>query len=387
MHHDPTLLLELGIVVFGLGLLARLANKISLSPIPLYLIAGLGFGTGGFLPLEQAGDFIGVSAQIGVVLLLLLLGLEYTADELFTNLRSSALGGLVDFVLNFTPGFIVGLILGWSPVTAGVLGGVVYVSSSGVIAKTLSDLGRLGNRETPTILSILVLEDLAMALYLPVITGLLIGGSVGTVLKLVTLAIITVVAILFVALRYGRYISRAINSENSEVLLLLILGLSLIIGGFAEKLHVSAGVGAFLVGIALSGQVAHGAREILSPLRDLFAAVFFVYFGLQTDPSKIPDVFFIALGLVIVTGATKITTGWFVAKRAGLGKRGRMRAGVSLIARGEFSIVIAGFAVAQGVEPELAPLAATYVMMMAILGPILARWEGGRPKWLKKAPA
>ena len=377
-------LIELGAVVLTLGLLARLAHRFGLSPIPLYLLAGLAFGQGGLLPLVQTEDFIEIAAEIGVILLLLMLGLEYSAEELVSSLKTSKPAGVFDFVANFTPGFVAGLILGWEPIEAVVLGGVTYVSSSGVIAKTLGDLGRLGNRETPTILSILVLEDLTMALYLPIVTGLLVGGGITNTITLVAIALFAVVVILLSALRFGGQLSRLIGTPNDEVLLLLVMGMALVVAGISEELHVSAGVGAFLVGIAVSGPVAHGARQLLSPLRDLFAAVFFVFFGLRTDPTEIPDVIVIAILLAIVTSFTKYATGYWAAKRAGIAKRGRVRAGLSLIARGEFSIVIAGLAVSAGKEPRLAAVAAAYVLILAIAGPILSRYNGGK---VKKPPA
>src|ERR671937_2636811 len=175
--HEAILLLELGGVILGLGVLGRLAGRLGLSPIPLYLLAGLAFGEGGLLPLVTATEFIRAGAEIGVILLLLLLGIEYSAEELTGSLRRSAPAGLVDLALNLTPGLAAGLLLGWGPAAALVLGGVTYVSSSGIAAKLLADLGRLGNRETPVVLSLLVMEDLAMAAYLPVLTGLLAGGS------------------------------------------------------------------------------------------------------------------------------------------------------------------------------------------------------------------
>src|ERR671930_1081115 len=175
--HGAELLLELGGVILGLGVLGRVAGRLGLSPIPLYLLAGLAFGKGGLLPLVTASEFIQPAAEIGVILLLLLLGIEYSAGELVAGLRRSRAAGLVDLGLNFTPGLAAGLLLGWSPLAAVVLGGGTYVSSSGIAAKLLAELGRLGNRETPTVLSILVMEDLAMAAYLPVVTGLLVGGG------------------------------------------------------------------------------------------------------------------------------------------------------------------------------------------------------------------
>jgi len=371
--HGATLLLELGGVILGLGILGRLAGRLGLSAIPLYLLAGLAFGEGGLLPLVTAQEFIEVGAEIGVILLLLLLGLEYSADELVGNLRATAPAGLVDLALNFTPGVLAGLLLGWSPLAAVVLGGVTYVTSSGIVAKVLGDLGRLGNRETPVVLSILVIEDLAMAVYLPLVTGLLIGGSLLAAALPVGVALATVGTVLVLAVRYGPAISRLVFSPNDEALLLLILGLALVVAGLAQGLQVSAAVGAFLVGIALSGPAADAAHALLTPLRDLFAAVFFVFFGLRTDPGTIPAVALAAVTLALVTAATKVATGWWAARRAGIATRGRWRAGAALVARGEFSIVIAGLAVSAGREPTLGPLAATYVLVLAVLGPLLAR--------------
>lgn len=374
MHSSALFLIEFGAIILGLGLLGRLAGRFRLSPIPLYLLAGLAFGEGGLLPLGASEEFVTVGAEIGVILLLLMLGLEYTATDLVTNLRSQYRAGLVDAALNALPGAAMALLLGWGPVAAVVLAGVTWVSSSGVIAKVLGDLGRLGNRETPVVLSVLVLEDLAMAVCLPIITALLAGA--GLAAGSVTLAIALVAAglVLFLALRYGRLISRFVSSDDPEKFLLVVLGLTLLVAGIAQQLQVSAAVGAFLVGIALSGEVAEGAHNLLSPLRDLFAAVFFVFFGLHTDPVSIPPVILPALALAVVTTATKIATGYWAAMRAGLSEKGRWRAGGTLVARGEFSIVIAGLAVTSGIEPALGPLATAYVLVMVIVGPLTARY-------------
>jgi len=368
------LLLELGAVVFALGALGRVAGRIGLSPIPLYLLAGLAFGEGGLVPLATSEDFIRAGAEIGVVLLLLTLGLEYTAAELVGNLRRHAPSGLVDLALNATPGAVAGLLLGWGATGALVLAGVTYISSSGIAAKLLVDLGRIGNRETPAVLSVLVLEDLVMALYLPILTGVLAGAGLLGASGRVLLAVGAVGLILLLALRYGHLVSRLVFSPNDEVLLLRVLGAALLVAGIAERIGISSAVGAFLLGIAVSGPAADSARAVLTPLRDLFAAVFFVFFGLQTDPASIPPVLGVALALGTVTLLTKVFTGWWAARRAGIGTLGRIRAGAVLVARGEFSIVIAGLAVAAGAEAALGPLAATYVLLMAVVGPVATRF-------------
>ncbi len=373
MHSTTILLIEVGALLFALGMLGRLGRRIGLSPIPLYLLAGLAFGQGGLLPLSASEEFIEVGAEIGVILLLVMLGLEYSASELVGNLRASAPAGVIDMLLNALPGAGFAFLLGWGWEAAVVLAGITWVSSSGVIAKVLGDLGRLGNRETPVILSVLVIEDLAMAFYLPLVTAILAGVGLIGGLEALAVAVITVVAVLVVAIRYGGAISSFMSVRDPEALLLSVLGLTLFVAGVAAELKVSAAVGAFLVGIALSGPVAHHATEMLSPLRDLFAAVFFVFFGLSTDPADVPPVLLPALGLALLTMATKVLTGYLGARRVGIALPGRIRAGLALMPRGEFSVVIAGLAVASGVEPELAPLATAYVLITVVTGPLLAR--------------
>jgi K+/H+ antiporter YhaU regulatory subunit KhtT len=197
----------------------------------------------------------------------------------------------------------------------------------------------------------------------------LIGGGIA-----LCIAVFTVVLVLVVAIRYGGAISAMFSPRDPEALLLGVLGLTLLVAGASARLGVSAAVGAFLVGIALSGPVAHHATEMLSPLRDLFAAVFFVFFGLATNPSDMPPVLLPALALAVVTMATKVVTGYLAARRVGIAVPGRWRAGFGLMPRGEFSIVIAGLAVtSSGIEPRLAPLATAYVLITVVAGPLLAR--------------
>jgi CPA2 family monovalent cation:H+ antiporter-2 len=383
VHGTTLLLIEVGALLLVLSLIGRLANRIGISPIPLYLVAGLLVGTGGLIPLHESTEFLEVGSQIGVILLLVMLGLEYSPTELIASLKQSRMAGLLDGLLNAVPGAAFALLLGWGPIAALALAGITWVSSSGVVAKILRDLGRLGNRETPVVLSILVMEDLAMAFYLPVLSAIVIGEALLAAATTVAVAVAAVLLILIIALRFGKQISRIFSVHHLESLLLGVLGLTMLVAGLAEQLNVSAAVGAFLVGIAISGQVAAEAEHVLSPLRDLFAAVFFVFFGLSTDPADMLPVLLPAAILAIVTIATKTLTGWLAARRAGIGVPGRWRAGLVLVPRGEFSIVIAGLAVGAGVEPKLAPLATAYVLITVIAGPLLARVPDAG--WFKKA--
>ena len=372
MNNDPSLLfIELGCAIVGLAIVARIANKLGFSAIPLYLIAGLAFGNGGFTPLHLSENFVHIGAEIGVLLLLFMLGLEYTGQELAANLRKGFPSGIADLVLNFSPGLAAGLLLGWKPLPAVLLAGVTYISSSGIVAKVLGELGRLSNQETPSILTVLVLEYLAMAVYLPTVAALLAGGGASTVAISVTVAIAVVLVVLFVAVRYGRSLSRLAAHESDEIILLSVLGTVLLVAGIAQRLQASAAIGAFLVGIAVSGPIAEQSHRLFAPLRDLFAATFFFFFGLEIDPGTLPKALPIAVALALITSLTKVLAGYWAARSSVSDRRARLRAGTALVARGEFSIVIAGLGT--GIEPQLGPLSAAYVLITAVVGPILAR--------------
>ncbi len=369
----PLAFVEIGAVAVALAVLARVASRLGITAIPFYLLAGLAVGDGGIAPLDVSADFISLAAEIGVLLLLFTLGLEYTGDELRHGLRTGAGPGLTDAVVNFTPGFLAGLLLGWETTTAILLGGVTWISSSGVVSKVLTDLDRLGNRETPSILNLLVIEDLAMAVYLPVVAALVADNDLDATVVTVVIALAAVAVVLWSAIRWGDRLSALLAPGSDEALLLAVFGLTLLVAGLAEQLQVSAAIGAFLVGLALSGTVQERAAELVQPLRDLFAATFFLFFSFQVRPADLVDVALPALALGIVTAAGKLVSGWVAGRSIGVGGPGRLRAGTALIARGEFSIVIASLGAATVDGEDLGALAAGYVLVTAVVGPLAAK--------------
>ena len=371
--------IEIGAVALVLAVLARLAGRLGITAIPFYLLAGLAVGRGGLAPLDVSADFISLAAEIGVLLLLLTLGLAYTGDELRQGLRGGAVPGAVDAAVNFLPGFAAALLLGWDSTTAVLLGGVCWISSSGVIAKVLGDLDRLGNRETPAILNLLVMEDLAMAAYLPVVAALVAGQDARATVATVAVALAAVAFILTVALRWGHRLSDLLAPGSDEALLLAVFGLTLLVGGMAQRVQVSAAIGAFLVGLALSGPVQARAGALVEPLRDLFAATFFLFFSFQIEPESLVDVIVPAAALATVTAGGKLVSGWVAAARMGVGARGSLRAGAALIARGEFSVVIASLGVGTDHGDALGALAAAYVLLTAIAGPLAAKYVDRLP--------
>jgi CPA2 family monovalent cation:H+ antiporter-2 len=244
------------------------------------------------------------------------------------------------------------------------------------VSKVLSDLDRLGNRETPSILNLLVIEDLAMAVFLPLAAALATGRDAASTAVTVAIALLAVVAILTIALRFGERLSALLEPGSNESLLLAVFGLTLLVAGLAQQLEVSAAIGAFLVGLALSGPVQHRTGALIEPLRDLFAAVFFLFFGFQIRPGDLLGALIPALVLLVLGIGGKHLSGWVAAARVGVARPGRLRAGATLIARGEFSIVIASLGATLADGADLAAVAAAFVLLTAIVGPIGAKRSG-----------
>jgi monovalent cation:H+ antiporter-2, CPA2 family len=304
-------------------------------------------------------------------LLLLTLGLEFSVSEFAVTLRRHVPSAAVDLVVNSIPGAVAGWLLGLDGIGILTLAGITYVSSSGIVARLLVDLRRLANRETPAVLSVLVLEDFAMAAYLPVLAVLATGGTWWQAVLGVSLAVGGILLAFVASLRWGRPLGRLISHPDDELLMLRVLGFTLIVAALAELVHASAAVGAFLVGLALSGPVAERTRVVLSPLRDLFAAAFFLAIGFSVGPDALLPLLPLALVLAVFSVVGKVAAGWFAAARDGVGIRGRLRAGTVLIAHGEFSLIILGLVGAQ--EGPLGAVVVGYVLILAVLGPILTR--------------
>ena len=369
---DGLVLGELGSVLIGLGIAALIATRIRLSVVPIFLLAGLFFGEGGIVALDVSDDFLDLGAQWGAILLLLLLGLEYSAQELFDSVKARRSLGFIDIVLNFLPGFAIGFLLGWGAPGALALGGITYVSSSGIASQFIKDSRLEGNESTKRAVSVLVIEDLVLAPYLPVLSAIL--ASLGVLSGLISISIalvITGVALLIGA--RGFHIPHApLIMGDSATLLLTVFGSALVASGVATYFGFSGAVAAFLVGLLLTGDVAIVARVRLAPLRDIFAAIFFLFFGLSTDPADIPGVLIPALVLTFLGVGSKYFTAWWAVKDLSE-KNAQWRAAALLIPRGEFSIVIAGLAATSAFAVELQALTLTYVILTTLVSSIIIR--------------
>ncbi|MDI3388551.1 cation:proton antiporter [Streptomyces sp. B-S-A8] len=357
------------------AVLARLGGRIGLPTIPLFILAGILLGphTPGVVLLSDPHDLEMLSA-LGLVLLLFYLGLEFHLDDLKAGGRKMALAGGAYLVLNVGAGLGFGFALGWGTSEALVLAGVLGISSSAIVTKVLVDTGRLGNPETKPILGIIVVEDVFLALYLaalqPILSGadslasaLMDGGKAFGFLLLLALAA-----------RFGtRVVGRFINTRDDELLVISFLGAAVFVAGVSEWFGVADAIGAFMVGLML-GSTTSGERilKLVHPLRDAFGAIFFFAFGLSIDPGDLPTVLWPVLAAVVLTLVMNILAGLAAAKVYDFGPGPAANISTTLLARGEFALILATMAAAAGLDERLSPFIAGYVLLLAVLGPLAA---------------
>jgi len=365
-------LAEIGALLLGLGVLAFVAARVRFSVVPIYLAVGLVVGQGGLGLIGLSEDFLDLGAQIGAILLLLLLGLEHSAPDLAKAFKERKSAGFFDVAANFLPGAALALVLGWGPLAALALGGISYVSSSGIASELIRESGWRRSELSKRIVTVLVFEDLALAPYLPLLSSLVLGLSAFAGLISVSIALMITGVILIISYRGKVQWSRILNPEVPSALLLTIFGSALLAAGVADLSGFSGAVAAFLVGLLLTGEVANTVRGRLGSLRDLFAAIFFLFFGLSTDFAELVAVLPAVTALVIVGVAGKFAVGWWITKDMH-DKTMWMRAGAFLTPRGEFSMVIAALAAPAVVSVSLQAVTLSYIFITAVIGSVVIR--------------
>ncbi|MEW2060965.1 cation:proton antiporter [Streptomyces sp. NPDC007002] len=365
------------------AVLARLGGRIGLPTIPLFILAGILLGphTPGYTLLSNPHDLEMLSA-LGLVLLLFYLGLEFHLDDLRTGGRKMAVAGGTYLALNVGAGLLFGFALGWGTSEALVLAGVLGISSSAIVTKILVDLGRIGHPETRPILGIIVVEDVFLALYLAALQPILSGADSLSAALVDGGKAFGFLLLLALAARFGtKIVGRLMNTEDDELLVISFLGAAVFVAGVSEMFGVADAIGAFMVGLML-GSTSSGdrIRRLVHPLRDAFGAIFFFAFGLSIDPGDLPSVLWPVLVAVVLTLAMNIAAGLAAAKVYSFGAQATSNIATTLVARGEFALILATMAAAAGLDERLSPFIAGYVLLLAVLAPLAA----GRSHWLAR---
>jgi len=388
----PDLLLQAGVVFVVLAIGGALASRLGQSVIPAYLVAGVLVGPnvptllGYEFVLVESREFVDLLAELGIVFLLFFIGLEFNLERLAAA-RDRVLGaGVIDLVVNGGVGFVLGVLLGFSVVEALFLAGIVYISSSAIITKSLIDMGWIADPESEAILGVLVFEDIVVAVYLAVVAAVAVGASGGgggtADLALSVGRSLAVLAVLVALAAYGTpLLNRLLDTRSDEQLLIRVVAAAAGVGGLALAFGVSEAVAAFFLGAAFGAtEHVHRIERVITSERDLYAAVFFLSIGIETNPALIAGVAVPLAALVVVTTASKLLSGYYGGRAYGLSERRSTRVALALVARGEFSLVIAALATRPDIAlPQgetIVALAVGYVLVMGLLGTVLMRYSG-----------
>jgi CPA2 family monovalent cation:H+ antiporter-2 len=360
------------VLAWGLG---RLGKLIGLPAIPVYMLVGLlASPYTGWFPLDLEGDYIGLIAVMGLVLLLFNLGLEFDQDEFFGNAGKLLVSGGTYILVNMAVGLGFGFLVGWGTPEALIIAGITATSSSAIVTKLLIELGRLTNRETPMILGITVVEDVFIAIYLAIV-GVVLSGETELWPVVGRLALsFTFIVVMFAVARFGgRVVSRLMRTKDDELFTILFFGLAVLFGGIGELLGVTDAIGAFLIGLVLGATRFRNRIETIAvPLRDVFGAFFFLNFGLALDASAFGGVLVPVLAAVLMTVVLNIVAGQVVARLNGLGAQEGINTTVILQNRGEFALILATLSLSAGLDERIQPFAGLYVLILSIGGPMLA---------------
>jgi K+:H+ antiporter subunit KhtU len=368
-------LLALGGAFLAAGLLARFGRRIGLPTIPFFILAGIVTGphTPGLVLLEHPEE-LGLFAAVGLILLLFHLGLEFSIEDLTKGGRPLLVAGLSYIALNVGGGLLFGLALGWGTAEAFVIAGAVGISSSAIVTKLLVELKRLANPETKLILGIIVVEDVFLALYLAILQPIVAGSdNLADSVFLFGRAFAFLLTLALVARFGARWVGRLIHANDDELLTVLFVGVAITVAGLAEELGVSDAIGAFMAGLMVAGtKLRQRVERLVLPLRDAFAAVFFFAFGLTIDPASVGAVAVQVLAAVALSLALNVGAGLLAARLYRFGPQSAANVGLTILGRGEFSLILATLATAAGLDTRIGPFIALYVLTLAIVGPLLA---------------
>ncbi|TMV45981.1 cation:proton antiporter [Paenibacillus mesophilus] len=376
------LVLEIGLAVVLIAVAGLLSAKLKFSVIPFYILVGMAvgphapkWGVFDFRFIESA-PLIEFMGRLGVLFLLFYLGLEFSVGRLIKSGRSIAVGGTIYIAINFTLGLLFALLAGMPFKEMLVIAGITTISSSAIVAKVLVDLKRTANPETEMILGIIMFEDVFLAVYISILSGLVLSGS--TSFAGVALSALVALGFMLAVLVIGRkavpLLNKVLDIRSNELFLLVIFGGLMVVAGFSETIHVAEAIGALLVGLVLA-ETDHMKRieHMILPFRDFFGAMFFFSFGLTIDPTTLGGAVWLSLGAVAITLIGNFVAGMLAGRSAGLSPKASVNIGLTIVSRGEFSIVMANLGKAGGLLAILQPFAALYVLILAILGPLLTK--------------
>lgn len=365
MLNNFPILLGAGTVLLGIFVLGFIGFRTRFPNVILYIL--LGVSLAGLL---EHSEILLFSSEVAIVLLFFLLGLEFSTKRLGGIAKKIWASGLLDVFLSLVVSTVIALGFGLDWFTAFLIGGITYATSSSITAKLLDDKGRMANSETEYILGILIFEDLVA----PIVVAVLIALSSGDAFTGTDFVVLLgkIIGMMIVAVVLGKTLFRhfeefLLRIDDEDFKIALLVGIATAYGGLALYLGLSEVLGAFLAGVMLAeiGKIER-IEGTITPVKNLLLPTFFIYFGTTiTLGEGVPMPILLAV-LVIWSIIAKILVGIVGGKLYGLSSRVSLRAGLSLCARGEFSVVIAGIAVG-----SIKIFSGVYIVIAAFIGMVL----------------
>ena len=373
------LIFEVGLALVLIAAAGLLSAKLRFSVVPFYILVGMAVGPHAMKIWHMDFRFIEshFMGRIGILFLLFYLGLEFSVGRLVKSGRSIAVGGSIYIGINFTLGLIFGFASGFPVAEALVIAGITTISSSAIVAKVLVDLKRTANPETEMILGIIMFEDVFLAVYISILSGLVLSdsSSIGGVMMSALIALGFMLIVIILGRKATPLLNKLLKIRSNEIFSLVVFGALFLVAGFSETIHVAEAIGALLVGLVLA-ETEHAKRieHLILPFRDFFGAIFFFSFGLSIDPLSLGgDAVWLALIAVALTLFGNFLAGMLAGRSAGLSPKASANIGLTIVSRGEFSIILANMGKAGGLMAMIQPFAALYVLILAILGPLLTK--------------
>ncbi len=388
--HLPNLISDLAVILAVASVVTLIFRSLNQPLVLGYLIAGVIVG-------PHTGDFPSVTdipnirawGELGVVFLMFSLGLEFSFRKLARLGLASSVTAIVEIACMLPIGYMVGAYLGWTQMDRIFLGAMLAISSTTIIIKALRDLNLSTKRFAEIVFGVPIVEDLGAVLLLVGLSSIAISQTVsGLALlaaagKLVLVAGTWFIAGYFIVPRFVRFVGRR---GTSETLTVVSVGLCLLLVVIADRFGYSAALGAFIVGSILAETAeVHRIEKQIEPLRDLFAAVFFVSVGMQLDPQTLAghgrEIFWITLATI----GGKLLTTTIGALLSGQRLGTAIQVGFSLAQVGEFSFIIGGLGTSLGViSRSVFPIIVVVSIITTFTTPYLIRIAGNLTRGLEK---
>ncbi|MDR1206653.1 MAG: cation:proton antiporter [Peptococcaceae bacterium] len=371
--------LEIGAFLIFMALCGFIASRLNFSIVPLLIAVGLLLPPNGLIaytPSESALEVIHLFGNIGVLFLLFSMGLEFSIKKLIESARTMIKSGVIYMIINVALSLIFALFLGWNTAEILIAIGIMVISSSAIVAKTLVDLKRTANKETEVILGLMLFQDIFVAMYLPIVSAVAFshGGHISELAVSVGAAFLFIAAFIWISLKTNKWLDKVFNIASDETFFLAIVAILITIAGVADHLQVEEATGALILGLVLA-ETSHHERilRLIVPFRDFFGAAFFFSFGLSIIPTDLSGAVGAALTATAITIAGSLIYGAVMGRTAQISRRGAVNIGLTITSRGEFSIILANLGATAGLSPTLKSFSILYVFLLAVLGPLLSK--------------